>query len=129
MKIEPALFALLGLGCGAADSTRLTREESTDVAVDTGINTCPSFQFSMILPQALRPGEMASAVALATDPDSRSATIQYKWTATSGEFDAPNESMSRYSCNEVGSQTLSVTASDRDGCETSLDFSVECDAK
>jgi hypothetical protein len=129
MKIEPALFALLGLGCGAADSNRLAREESTDVAIDTGINTCPSFQFSMILPRAIRPGEMASAVALATDPDSSNGAIRYKWTATSGEFDDPNESISQYACTEAGSQTLSVTASDRDGCETSLNFSVECDAK
>jgi len=129
MKAEPALFALLALACGAADSTEAAREESPDVAVDAGINTCPSFLFSMILPQAIREGEMASAVAFATDPDSSIAQIRYKWTATSGEFDDPNESFSQYACTASGAQTLSVTASDRDGCETSLNFSVECDAK
>jgi hypothetical protein len=123
--------ALLALGCGSADASHFVQEQepSQEVAIDTGINTCPSFQFSMILPQALHKGETASVLALATDPELGAAAVHYKWTATSGVFDKPEDSFSQYACADAGPQVLSVTASDPDGCEKSLDFDVACDSK
>jgi len=121
-------LALLS-GCGAADGTKTAREQAPDdVKIDTGINACPSFIYTMVLPEAIRSGEVATVMAFATDPDWDDNKLKYVWSATSGGFDSPNDSLSQYTCADSGPQVLSVTTSDPEGCENNLDFHVVCDA-
>jgi hypothetical protein len=123
-----ALFYVAEAACGSADSTRAVREEPQEARVHSAINSCPTFQFSLILPETIHEGEVASVVALASDHGSGGSSIRYQWSATSGRFDTPNDSSSQYTCTDAGPQVLSVTASDQDGCEKRQDFSVVCDA-
>lgn len=117
------------LSCGAADSTRAVRADAApEAAVDSTINACPNIAFSMVLPQRIRSGEIAVVTAFATDPDSEDGTLQYVWSATSGDFAAPADSLTEYRCAEAGPQVLRVTTSDPDGCENNVDLDVTCDA-
>jgi hypothetical protein len=126
--VLPCSVALL-LGCGAADSSRAVQDEPPDAAqLDATVNTCPSFAYSMVLPQAIRAGETAFVVALATDPDSDDALLTYRWSASSGDFGHANDPLSEYTCADAGPQVLTVTTSDPDGCENNLDFDVVCAA-
>ncbi len=119
----------LAIGCGAADATRAVQgDPPADTQLATTVNTCPSFAYSMILPQAIRASETAIAVALGTDPDSDDSLLTYQWSATSGDFGHPKDPLTEYTCADAGPQVLSVTTSDPDGCENNLDFDVVCDA-
>lgn len=120
-------LALLLLACGAADSTKAERDDVAEpVDVTTSVNQCPTFAYSMVLPQALRPGEAATVVAFATDPDSDDTLLRYNWSATSGAFDEPDAAFALYRCAATGPQVLSVTTSDPNGCEKHLEFGVSC---
>lgn len=115
------------LACGAADSTKAARDDVAEpIDVTTEVNQCPTFAYSMVLPQALRAGEAATVVAFATDPDSDDALLRYNWSATSGAFDEPDSAFALYRCAATGPQVLSVTTSDPNGCEKHLDFGVSC---
>lgn len=122
----PCALALL-LGCGSADSTRAARPAPVeDAQLGASINSCPTFAYSMVLPQTIHAGETAIVVALGTDPDSDDSLLTYRWTATAGDFGHPNDPLSEYTCADVGPQVLSVTTSDPEGCENNLDFDVVC---
>jgi hypothetical protein len=117
----------LFLACGAADSSKAERDDVAEpVDVNTEVNQCPTFAYSMVLPQALRPGEAATVVAFATDPDSDDTLLRYNWSATSGAFDEPDAAFALYRCAATGPQVLSVTTSDPNGCEKHLDFGISC---
>lgn len=124
-----ALALALLPGCGSSDSTRVVQETPpNDVPFDTGVKVCPSFIYTMVLPQAIRPGEVATVMAFATDPRWNDNELKYLWSATSGGFDRPDASLSQYTCADSGPQVLSVTTSDPEGCENNLDFDVICGA-
>jgi hypothetical protein len=127
----PVVASVLGYGffsCGAADSVKaLPPEPPPQAGIQTKINACPSFAFSMILPKRIRTGEVATALAFAVDPDSDDVTLRYAWSATSGDFAAPGDSLTEYTCRESGPQVLRVTTSDPDGCESNVDLDVTCD--
>lgn len=115
------------LGCGAAENVLTAREDAPeDVPIDSSVNACPSFAFSMVLPKALRLGELATVMAYATDADSDDTKLSYAWLATSGSFAEPARGLTSYSCTDAGPQVLTVTTWDPDGCENSLDLDVTC---
>jgi len=117
------------LSCGTADTVTAVQDEPPPKAgIETKINSCPSFAFSMVLPKKIRAGEVATALAFAVDPDSDDVTLRYAWSATSGDFAAPADSLTEYTCAESGPQVLRVTTSDPDGCESNVDLDVTCDA-
>jgi len=125
------LFYVTLAACGSADSTSAAREERQkpqEARIASAINSCPTFQFSLILPEVIHEGEIANVVAFASDPGSGESSIRYEWSATSGEFDTPHDPSSQYTCSDSGPQVLSVTASDREGCEMRQDFSILCAA-
>jgi hypothetical protein len=121
------LVAASSLACGTADSVDAVQGVRNGATVATGVNTCPSFGFYMVLPKQLRAGEVATAIAVATDAQSTS-TLTYAWTATSGTFSRTDTSVTEYTCTNTGAQVLHVTASDQNGCDSALDLAVECDA-
>jgi hypothetical protein len=128
----PLAAAVLGysfFSCGAADSVKAVQADPPPAAgIETKINSCPSFAFSMVLPKRIRAGEVAIATAFAVDPDSDDDLLHYAWSATSGDFAAPDDSLTDYTCVELGPQVLRVTTSDPDGCESNIDLDVTCDA-
>jgi hypothetical protein len=122
------VLARLTLSCGAADSVRAARpDDPPDVGVESQINSCPSFAFSLVLPKQIAAGEIATVAAFAIDPDSDDTQLGYVWSATSGDFAAPTASLTEYTCTESGPQVLRVTTSDPDGCENNLDLDVTCE--
>ena len=131
-RLPAAFLALFGssslvLSCGAADSVRADRpEDPPDVGVESQINSCPSFAFSLVLPKQIATGEIATVAAFAIDPDSDDTQLGYAWSATSGDFAAPTASLTEDTCIESGPQVLRVTTSDPDGCENNLDLDVTC---
>jgi hypothetical protein len=116
------------LGCGTADSVDAVEGVRNGATVATGVNTCPSFAFYMVLPKQLRPGEIATVIAVATDARSSATNITYAWTATSGTFSRTDTSVTEYSCASSGAHVLRVTASDQNGCNSALALDVVCDA-
>jgi hypothetical protein len=127
--LVPCALGYWSLSCGSADSVRAVQDDPPpDVGVDTKINSCPSFAFSLVLPKQIRAGEVATVAAFAIDPDSDDTQLDYAWSATSGDFSAPTDSLTEYRCAESGPQVLRVTTSDPDGCENNLDLDVTCDA-
>jgi hypothetical protein len=117
------------LSCGAADGVKtLPRDPPPEAGIETKLNSCPSFAFSMVLPKRIRAGEIATATAFAIDPDSDDVTLGYAWSATSGSFATPAGSLTEYTCVEAGPQVLRVTTWDLDGCESNVDIDVTCDA-
>lgn len=131
-RLPAAVLVLLALGnltlaCGSADSVRAERpEDPPDVGVESQINSCPSFAFSLVLPKQIATGESATVAAFAIDPDSDDTKLGYVWSATSGDFAAPTASLTEYTCSASGPQVLRVTTSDPDGCENNLDLDVTC---
>jgi hypothetical protein len=122
------VLARLTLSCGVADSVRAPRaDDPPDVGVQSQINSCPSFAFSLVLPKQIAAGETATVAAFAIDPDSDDTQLGYVWSATSGDFAAPTASLTEYTCTESGPQVLRVTTSDPDGCEDNLDLDVTCE--
>lgn len=129
MFILRALFLVtVQLGCGTADSVDAVQGVRNGATVATGVNTCPSFGFYMVLPKQLRAGEVATAIAVATDAQSSTEHLTYDWTATSGTFSRTDASVTEYSCASSGAQVLRVTASDQNGCSSALNLDVECSA-
>lgn len=129
VPVAIGLLAHAFLSCGAAEGVKVVQDESPpEAGIETKINSCPSFAFSMVLPKHIRAGEVATALAFAVDPDSDDVTLRYAWSATSGDFAAPGDSLTEYTCAETGPQVLRVTTSDPDGCESNVDFDVTCDA-
>jgi hypothetical protein len=126
--LVPCVLAYLFLSCGTAEQVRFVRDEPPpQPGIETKINACPSFTFSMVLPKQIRPGELATVLAFAVDPDSDDTQLRYAWSATSGDFVAPADSLTEYACVGSGAQVLRVTTSDPDGCDINVDFDVTCD--
>lgn len=125
------LFLLVlaaNLGCGAADSTRVSSEEpqEVDAEITPTINACPTFAFAFVLPKFIRHDETAVALVQGTDLDSDDLELSYAWSATSGEFSDPTEPTTDYHCAASGPQQLFVMASDGEGCEATLSMDVDC---
>lgn len=121
--------ALSLLGCGSADHVLVPPPEEPDASqadVSSGVNVCPVFGGSLIMPQRIRPGESASITVRVTDPDAPDAQLVFDWTASSGTFSASDKSVTTYRCDKVGTAELTVTAKDRAGCVSQQRISVEC---
>ena len=126
--VVAASFALL-LGCGAADQTKAARsddEENKLVDVTPGLNLCPRFEGSIILPQSIPVDGTAFIAVRAVDPDADDLDLAYSWSASAGEFSKPDESVTDYRCGEPGDQVLTVNARDTSDCDTELHLDVTC---
>lgn len=131
----PSLFSLMwlalaagSLGCGSAESVDAVEGVRKGATVKTGVNTCPTFTFYMVLPKRVRGDEVATVIAVASDAQSSRRPLTYVWTATSGTFSRTDSSLTEYRCGDRGPQVLEVTASDQNGCDSVLNLDVECDA-
>jgi hypothetical protein len=127
-----SLIAIVGaacvLACGVAD--RVDVENTGDLGGETritsGVNVCPHFEGSLILPERIAPSESAFIAVRATDPDAADSLLVFAWTALSGTFSASDEPVTNYSCSKLGTEQLTVTAKDDQGCSSDLTLPVEC---
>jgi hypothetical protein len=60
------------------------------------------------------------------DPDAPSSELQLSWQANTGEFSEPELAITEYTCDDLGPQTLSLSARDQLDCIKVLDLTVEC---
>jgi hypothetical protein len=127
-SLAALVTALFVIGCGGAEHQRLPPAAETEAGtqVASGVNVCPRFEGSLILPQRIGPGETAVVAVRVSDPDAADSQLAFAWTATSGTFSASDESVTDYTCSEIGKEQLTFTAVDRPGCSSSLTITVEC---
>ena len=128
LLVAAASFALLS-GCGSADQTRAARdEEATPELVDfsPAINVCPRFEGSLILPQSIPHAGAAFIAVRAVDPDADDLTLTFAWSATSGDFSAPERPVTEYRCADDGDQALTIVTRDASNCDRALHLDVTC---
>jgi hypothetical protein len=128
--VQSAAFAsaLYVFSCGAGDQTVVPEAsaggEGAEVA--SGVNVCPQFEGSLVMPQRIHP-EQASVIAVrASDPDAADSQLVFAWTATGGTLNPSDKSVTVYHCAQPGQEQLTVTATDRQGCVSDLTIAVEC---
>jgi hypothetical protein len=117
------------LGCGSAEHVVIPEpvEAGTDQAeVSSGVNVCPLFTGSLVMPQRIAPGEGSELMVRVTDPDAPDSQLVLAWSAASGTFSASDKRMTTYRCAELGIQHLICTAKDKPGCVSSMSIDVEC---
>ncbi len=117
------------LACGSAEHAVIPEpaEAGADQAeVSSGVNVCPLFTGSLVMPQRIAPGESTEIMVRVTDPDAPDSQLVLAWSAASGTFSASDKPMTTYRCVEPGTQQLTCTAKDKPGCVSELDIDVEC---
>ncbi|HYQ03179.1 MAG TPA: hypothetical protein VER96_31110 [Polyangiaceae bacterium] len=122
------LAALGAAACGSSEHTEVAQTDGgpEQAEVASGVNVCPLFEGSLVMPQMVRVGENASISVHAKDPDGADSRLVFAWTASSGSFDPSDKSVTSYTCAESGVQELLITARDRPGCISSLTVLVQC---
>jgi hypothetical protein len=124
-----AATALSLLACGAADHavTQGSAEAGAAPAqVSSGVNVCPHFEGSLVMPQRIGPTESAQIAVRASDPDAADSLLVFAWSAPSGSFSADDKPVTSYTCGELGTEQLTVTARDGHDCIDELKINVEC---
>lgn len=122
-----AFLALLGCGSGEQTPSQGSAGASDEQAqVSSGVNVCPIFEGSLVMPQRINPGQSSAIVVRATDPDAPDSQLVFSWTAASGSFSASDKKTTSYRCEAPGMQRLTFTATDRVGCISTLNVDVEC---
>lgn len=96
-----------------------------EVKINVGFNTCPNITILTIDPVELEVGGDAAELAVeAVDEDDD--TMSVFWSATSGYVTAPAEPETTYTCTVEGTQAITVTITDSNGCSDSAQAEVEC---
>ncbi|HEX2670355.1 MAG TPA: hypothetical protein VHM25_05755 [Polyangiaceae bacterium] len=125
LAVVPALSAF---ACGAADRAPTPEPiaSADPTEVQSGVNVCPRFDGSLVMPQRIAPNEASVITVSATDPDAPDSLLVFSWSAASGTFSASDKPVTVYHCTRVGAEQLTVVARDRRGCTTELTIDVEC---
>jgi hypothetical protein len=123
-------IGLCALACSSGEHPSEREPEPAASAdpteVQSGVNVCPRFDGSLVMPQRIAPNEAAVITVSATDPDAPDSLLTFAWSAPSGSFTASDKPVTIYRCTRVGAEQLSVVARDRRGCTTELKIDVEC---
>lgn len=117
------------LGCGSAEHSVIPEPEEAgadQAEVSSGVNVCPLFTGSLVMPQRIALGEASEIMVRVTDPDAPDSQLVLSWSAASGTFSASDNRMTIYRCGEPGTQRLTCTAKDKPGCVSTLNIDVEC---
>jgi hypothetical protein len=132
VKLRAALAAcaaLFAFACGAGDHVAIPPVEAdggTETHIASGVNLCPHFDGSLLLPQSLHPNESAYVQVSASDPDAPDSQLVFSWSASSGAFSASDKPVTNYTCAKLGTAQLTVTAKDQQGCTADLNLFVAC---
>jgi hypothetical protein len=117
------------LSCSASDQSKAKPEEEPEdqiLNVAQNFNVCPRFEGSIVLPQTIAPGQEAVIVVRAVDPDGDDRALSYGWSVTSGELSETVGGSTKYLCDELGPQIVSIVTTDAPGCHVQLDIAVNC---
>ena len=88
-------------------------------------NLCPRLHFLNAVPGNIPDGGSSAVTVLVSDAEGDPLTTAL--TATSGSFADPTALSTTYTCDEGGTQTISVSVTDGDtACDKTKDFDVEC---
>lgn len=114
---------------GGASSTGGTIDDggagAGEVKINVGFNTCPNITVVTIDPVELEVGgDPAEMTVEAVDEDDDQMAVF--WGATSGYVTAPAELETAYTCTLAGTQTITVTITDSNGCSDSAQTEVLC---
>lgn len=124
-----AIATSLGvLACGAADHAPEPEPAASadPTEVQSGVNVCPRFDGSIVMPKRIAPDEASVITVSATDPDAPDSLLVFSWSAPSGSFSSSDKPVTIYRCTRVGVEQLTVVARDRRGCTAELKIDVEC---
>jgi len=77
-----------------------------------------------VIPTVLAPDERAEVSVLVEDPEGEE--LELTWDATSGDFTDDDSADTKYVCDKIGDQKLTLTARDPAGCERELELDVTC---
>ena len=121
-------LALCANACGAGDRapTPEPAASADPTEVQSGINVCPRFDGSIVMPQRIAPNEASVITVSATDPDAPDSLLAFSWSAPSGTFSSSDKPVTIFHCTRVGAEQLTVVARDRRGCTAELQIDVEC---
>ena len=120
---------LCALACGSGDHTTVPELDAgadAEAEIHSGVNVCPRFDGTLVMPQRIAPEESSLITVSASDPDAPDSQLTFSWSAPSGRFSASDESVTSYRCDRVGVEQLTVSARDRRGCASELKIDVEC---
>jgi hypothetical protein len=108
------------LQCRLADGTPVT---TGAIDISGRINVCPQVT-SATAGAASESSFPLSAAATDLDQDD----LSFAWSASAGSFDDAESASAKYTCGVAGTQTLTVTVDDGQGCTHSKEVTVECQA-
>ncbi|MGB5696513.1 MAG: hypothetical protein WBM46_12725 [Polyangiales bacterium] len=96
------------------------------VRVNGKFNFCPNLPKVVVSPLQTSIGNQIDVLAQAADVEGD--PIAYRWTGTGGSFADPTASVTTFTCEQLGEQTITITVSD-DGfvyCDCSWTVDVTC---
>ena len=94
------------------------------VSVVGTLNLCPVIDAVNASPAEVQVGSSIAVGAMAHD-DGLPSPLSYAWTTTSGTLSTAQGKTTTFTCTQVGSSTIAVTASDGD-CSDSSSVTVTC---
>ena len=119
---------LSSVACGSGEhgsvSTAPPDTGPHSVDVDFRTDTCPHFTGFSIDPSFVRITAPSTVTVFAKDPEGDD--VFYVWSATAGRFTNIVGPVATFHCDEAGSQTISVAAFDRYGCDRVLNIITSC---
>jgi len=87
-----------------------TESDAGSVRVDTWINICAELTKVVVSPLQTSVGSQIDVFADAEDHDGD--PIAYLWTGTGGSFTDPTAKQTQYTCEQAGTQFITITVSD-----------------
>jgi hypothetical protein len=103
VEIGAATGVMVRLHCKVPDGTGAVR-------VNGKFNLCAKLIKAVVAPLQTSVGNDIDLFAGATDPDGN--RVEYLWTGTGGSIAEPSASSTTYTCEETGTQMITVTVSD-----------------
>jgi len=96
------------------------------VRVDGSLNVCAELIKAVVAPLETSIGNQIDVFAIIADIEGD--PIEYRWTGTGGTFADPSAPATTFTCQELGSQTITITASDDgfDYCTCDWTVDVTC---
>jgi hypothetical protein len=98
------------------------------VLADGWFNICAEVTDRVVAPLETTVGHTIIVTSAAEDDDGDNDDIQYSWTAITGSFDDPSAESTFYTCEQEGTDEITLTVSDDhfEYCNDSWSVPVEC---
>jgi hypothetical protein len=126
--VELALLLLVTEACLSCGTAEQVSDESSSRGPRalTQTNSCPAFEWWLLLPKSLPLGENTEIVVNVSDPETPSSKLRFDWASPSGAFSDPLLADTTYTCLSLGRQVLTLSARDELDCTSVLELDVHC---